>query len=40
VDRRLRRFLWGGTHMERKPHLVVWEVVTREKEVGGMGYEV
>ena len=27
----------GGTHRERKPHLVAWEVVTKEKEAGGLG---
>ena len=41
VARRLekvqRDFLWGGGHMERKAHLVKWEVVCGDKENGGLG---
>ncbi|KAJ8432968.1 hypothetical protein Cgig2_032800 [Carnegiea gigantea] len=37
IDRKIRRFLWGGTLWERKPYLVAWEVVTKEKEAGGLG---
>ena len=41
VARRLeklqRDFLWGGSHMERKAHLVKWEVVCGDKENGGLG---
>jgi len=34
LDRELRKFLWGGTTMERKSHLMAWETVTKEKENG------
>jgi len=37
LDKRVRRFLWGGTGLERKPHLVSWDIVTREKTKGGLG---
>jgi len=37
IDRKTRRFLWGGTSNERKPHLVKWEIVTKPKSSGGLG---
>ena len=41
VARRLeklqRDFLWGGRNLERKAHLVKWEVVCGNKEKGGLG---
>ena len=37
LDKKIRRFLWGGSHMERKPHLVSWDVVTKEWTEGGLG---
>ncbi|RVX13511.1 putative ribonuclease H protein [Vitis vinifera] len=41
VARRLeklqRDFLWGGGNMERKSHLVNWEMVCTGKEKGGLG---
>ena len=41
VARRLeklqRDFLWGGRNLERKAHLVKWEVVCGDKEKGGLG---
>ncbi|RVW79961.1 hypothetical protein CK203_047500 [Vitis vinifera] len=32
-----RDFLWGGGNLERKAHLVKWEVVCGNKEKGGLG---
>ncbi|KAJ9678729.1 hypothetical protein PVL29_020805 [Vitis rotundifolia] len=41
VRRRLeqiqRDFLWGGGNLERKPHLVRWEMVCLSKKKGGLG---
>ena len=32
-----RDFLWGGGSLERKVHLINWEVVCTQKEKGGLG---
>ncbi|RVW46009.1 LINE-1 reverse transcriptase-like [Vitis vinifera] len=32
-----RDFLWGGGSLERKVHLIKWEVVCTSKEKGGLG---
>ncbi|KAJ9698913.1 hypothetical protein PVL29_007804 [Vitis rotundifolia] len=32
-----RDFLWDGGHLERKVHLINWEVVCTQKEKGGIG---
>ena len=32
-----RKFLWGGSMLERRPHLVNWEVVCQDKKSGGLG---
>ena len=37
LDRKLQRFLWGGSSMQRKPHLVAWNAITKEKSQGGLG---
>ncbi|RVW41162.1 putative ribonuclease H protein [Vitis vinifera] len=41
VTRRLeklqRDFLWGGKNLDKKAHLVKWEVVCGDKEKGGLG---
>jgi len=37
LDKRIRRFLWGGTTLARKTHLVAWNTVIKEKESGGLG---
>ena len=41
VARRLekvqRDFLWGGGNVERKTHLIKWEVICEDKNKGGLG---
>ena len=37
LDKKIRRFLWGGTAMERKTHLVSWNKIIKEKAQGGLG---
>ena len=37
LDTRIRRFLWGGSSSQRKPHLVSWKVVSGEIAQGGLG---
>ncbi|RVW97250.1 putative ribonuclease H protein [Vitis vinifera] len=37
LERIQREFLWGGGAIERKIHLVKWELVCLEKENGGLG---
>ena len=37
IDRKVRRFLWGGTTTARKIHLVHWNTVTKPKALGGLG---
>ena len=37
IERIQRNFLWGGGVLERRPQLVKWEVVCRDKESGGLG---
>ena len=32
-----RDFLWGGGNLERKIHLVNWDIVYSSKEKGGLG---
>jgi len=37
LDRKIRTFLWGGSSMQRKPHLLAWAVITKDKDQGGLG---
>ena len=37
LEKLQRDFLWGGGNLERKAHLVNWEVVFADKEKGGLG---
>ena len=32
-----RQFLWGSTEGDMKVHLANWDLVTREKDKGGLG---
>ncbi|KAJ9705752.1 hypothetical protein PVL29_003718 [Vitis rotundifolia] len=37
LDKLQRDFLWGGGNLDRKAHLVNWEMVCRDKEKGRLG---
>ena len=37
VDRLNRNFMWGSSDGKKKIHLIGWEKITRDKEVGGLG---
>lgn len=37
IDRIQASFLWGGSNLKRKIHLVKWEEVTKSKKQGGLG---
>ena len=32
-----RNFLWGGENLERRPHLIKWNIVCSEMKLGGLG---
>ena len=32
-----RNFLWGKGRLDKKPHLVRWEIVCKDKRSGGLG---
>ncbi|WJX84187.1 hypothetical protein P8452_66787 [Trifolium repens] len=37
IHRIQRRFTWGDTEEKRRYHAVGWEMVTRPKNIGGLG---
>ncbi|RVW35151.1 BTB/POZ and MATH domain-containing protein 4 [Vitis vinifera] len=37
LEKLQRDFLWGGDSLERKVHLINWEVVCTQREKGGLG---
>ena len=37
LEKLQREFLWGGGSLERKVHLINWEVVCTRREKGGLG---
>ena len=37
LEKLQKDFLWGGGSLERKVHLINWEVVCTQKEKGGLG---
>ena len=39
LEKLQRDFLWGGESLERKVHLINWEVVCTQKEKGGLGIQ-
>ena len=36
LERIQRQFLWGGSNLEKKPHLVSWATICTEKRKGGL----
>ncbi|RVX02255.1 NAD-dependent malic enzyme 62 kDa isoform, mitochondrial [Vitis vinifera] len=38
IEKMQRNFLWSGAGEGKKDHLVRWEVVSRPKELGGLGF--
>ena len=38
VDRKVRRFLWGGTEQARKIHNISWRQITKPKQAGGLEF--
>ncbi|CAL5417428.1 unnamed protein product [Camellia sinensis] len=37
IERLQSTFLWGGSDLRRKVHMVRWEVITKNKKLGGLG---
>lgn len=37
IDRRTRKFIWGGTKSQRKVHLLSWETLQKPRDQGGLG---
>ena len=37
LEKLQRNFLWGGGVIEKKSHLIKWDVICSEKEQGGLG---
>lgn len=37
MDKKVRRFIWGGNEDTRKIHLISWETLQRPKQQGGLG---
>lgn len=37
IDRKTRRFLWGGDEDKKKIHLIAWDTLQKPKEYGGLG---
>ncbi|KAL2898047.1 hypothetical protein RDABS01_039829, partial [Bienertia sinuspersici] len=37
IDRRTRRFIWGGDEEKRKVHLLSWDTVQKPRALGGIG---
>jgi len=39
VDRKVRRFLWGGNDNNRKVYNVQWDRITKSKMLGGLDFK-
>ncbi|KAL2902408.1 hypothetical protein RDABS01_027490 [Bienertia sinuspersici] len=37
IDKKTRRFIWGGDEDHRKIHLISWETMQKPKDQGGLG---
>nr|GMC97865.1 putative RNA-directed DNA polymerase [Ipomoea batatas] len=37
IDKKIRKFMWGGNDNKRSLNLVGWDTVTKPKELGGLG---
>lgn len=37
IDKRTRRFIWGGTEDHRRVHLLSWEQLQKPRDQGGLG---
>ncbi|CAL1384527.1 unnamed protein product [Linum trigynum] len=37
IDKKIRRFVWGGQEGKRKTHLVSWNTICKPKSQGGLG---
>ncbi|KAL7251725.1 hypothetical protein ACSBR1_013560 [Camellia fascicularis] len=37
IDKIQANFLWGGSDLRRKVHMVKWEAITKSKNLGGLG---
>jgi len=39
VDRKTKCFVWGGNDNSRKVHNVSWDIITKSKMLGGLGFK-
>lgn len=39
IDKKVRRFVWGGDDEHRKLHLLSWETLQRPRKEGGVGIQ-
>lgn len=37
IERKIRRFIWGGIEGSRKCHMVNWDTITKSRKGGGLG---
>ena len=37
IDKTVKNFIWGSSKDERKLHLINWEIMTKGKDMGGLG---
>ncbi|XP_021717958.1 uncharacterized protein LOC110685744 [Chenopodium quinoa] len=37
IDRKLRRFIWGGNEDKNKVHILAWDTLQKPKDQGGIG---